>query len=577
MCIDWGGRGILNAAKSVRSLRCSPPAADHGILTYEARVKVNTLPTAECYPITVVPGVSRLYQDYCAGSDAARRFYGSVPGDNWVARRPALAGHRQQIADLIADQNPAPVLATAVDALRGGAGTILTGQQVSLFGGPLFTPFKAATALARARQASAAGDAHVGIFWLASEDHDFAEIQSATFPARRELRTLTYATKPSSEVPVGGIILDESINALVDQAAELLGYSEALEALVEAYQPGRTFAQAFGDFYRRIFAAQGLLVFDASARAVHALGAPVLQSALERADELHAALLTRNDELAKAGYLAQVAVGPNSSLMFLLDAKTGARTALKRTAAQSGEPDGLWQAGRERYSTAELVSLLAEQPERFSPAALLRPVFQDYLFGTSLTIGGPAEVAYFAQSQVLFERILGRMTPVHPRFSATIVTPDIAEMLRRHDLSLERVFAETQDSLAQLLAARAMPVEGKRRIAAAGNALDAELVPLLEWMHTLDPGLGRSADTAASKIRYQMNRLRRLAANFQLQKEESLGRHAQAITTALFPGGHLQERVHGAAWYFARHGVELTEELVNQAAVGCTGHTVLWL
>ena len=123
---------------------------------------------------------------------------------------------------------------------------------------------------------------------------------------------------------------------------------------------------------------------------------------------------------------------------------------------------------------------------------------------------------------MLFERILGRMTPSEPRFSATLIEPSIAELLRRHELSLDRVFAENADSLAQLLAARAMPIEGKRKLAAAGNALDADLTPLLEWMQSLDEGLGQSAETAAGKMRYQMNRLRRLAANFQLQREEAL-------------------------------------------------------
>ena len=105
-----------------------------------------------------------------------------------------------------------------------------------------------------------------------------------------------------------------------------------------------------------------------------------------------------------------------------------------------------------------------------------------------------------------------------------------------------------------------MPVETKQKLAAAGNALDAELTTLVEWMQSQDKGLGRSAETAAGKIRYQMNRLRTLAANFQLQKEASLTRHAETISQALYPGGVLQERVHGAAYYFARYGLELAED-----------------
>ena len=525
--------------------------------------------------MTVVPGLSRLFLDYCSATPAVRPFYGGNDIQTRWQQRPALPAHWAEIVSIVAAQNPTAT--ASVEALRGGAGAVLTGQQVGLFGGPLFTPFKAATALARARQASRSGNPHVGIFWLAGEDHDFAEVQSVVFPGRRELRTLTYADAPAAAVPVGGVVLNESIGPLVEQAAELIGYSDALEALAAAYQPGRTFAQAFADFYGRVFAAQGLLVFDSSSREVHRLGAPVLRAAIERADEFHAALLARGDELKAAGYHAQVAIAAQSSLLFLVDKKTGARVGLKRTPASASEPDGLWQAGRERYSAGDLLGILESEPERISPSALLRPVFQDFLFSTSLTIGGPAEVAYFAQSQVLFERILGRMTAVQPRFSATIIEADIAELLRKHELSFERILTENEDSLAQLLAARAMPVEGKRKLSSAGNTLDAELSELQQWMHAVDPGLGQSADTAASKMRYQMNRLRRLAANFQLQKEESLARHAQAILRALHPHGSLQERVHGAAWYLARHGFELAETLVEQAESTGTDHALLWL
>jgi len=527
---------------------------------------------ADCYPVTTAPGLSRLFLDYCDGADSVRPYYAASFSSDWQLR-PRVPAHWPELVEELAAQNPGRT--EAIRALRQGAGTIVTGQQVALFGGPLFTPFKAATAIARARQASEAGHPHAAIFWLASEDHDFAEMNHITFPARGELRKLIYPAMPEAR-PVGGIVLNESIHPLIEQAWELLGPSDAMDALAEAYKPGRTFAQAFADFYAKVFAAQGLLILDAGSREIHRLGAPVLRAAMEQADELHEALLARNRELETAGYHAQVAVASQSSLLFLIDPQTGARVALKRIASIPAEPAGLWQAGRQKLSTDDLVGILASEPERISPAALLRPVFQDYLLSTSLTIGGPAEID-FAQSAVLFERILGRKTPVHPRLSATLVEPAIAELLRKHDLSPERVFSETRESLTQLLAARAIPVEGKRKLAAAGSALDAELQDLLQWMHSLDAGLGRSADTAASKMRYQMNRLRRLGANFQLQREASLARHAESITHALYPEGNLQERLHGAAYYFARYGFELADQLAATAEKLCPGHAVVWL
>jgi bacillithiol synthase len=463
---------------------------------------------------------------------------------------------------------------------------VVTGQQVGLFGGPLYTPFKAATAIARARKATAAGHAHVAIFWLASEDHDFAEVDHVCFPAGRDLQRLVYAPAPEAACPVGGLVLDDSILPLADQLRAISGSAAPPPTplpnplpnpLLDQYAPGRAFAQAFAHFYSTAFAAQGLLVLDASGRDFHRLGAPVLRAAIERADDLHAALLERNAALEAASYQVQVAVAPQSSLLFLIDAKTGARQALKRTPPTAAEPQGLWQAGEQTYSTADLLGILASAPERISPSALLRPVFQDFLLGTSVQVAGPAEIAYLAQSGVLFERILGRQTPPAARLSATLIEPHVGELLRKHALTLEQIFAEDSASLARSLAARSMPPETRDKLDTTAQALDAELATLVAWLQSQDKALGQAAETAASKIQYQMNRLRTMAANFQLQREATVSRHADTLSAALFPGGVLQERVHGAAYYFARYGLELAEILCAQAEQECPGHMAIWL
>ncbi len=164
-----------------------------------------------------------------------------------------------------------------------------------------------------------------------------------------------------------------------------------------------------------------------------------------------------------------------------------------------------------------------------------------------------------------------------PRFSATLIEPAIAEALAQHELSLTDVIALRPEELAVRLGARAMPIENKRKLAAAGNSLETELGELTEYMKSLDEGLGRSAEVAASKMRYQMNRLRRLSANYQLQREASLRRHADALALALFPDGHLQERLIGAAWFLSRHGDGLASLLVEHAAQECPGHKAIFL
>jgi len=273
-----------------------------------------------------------------------------------------------------------------------------------------------------------------------------------------------------------------------------------------------------------------------------------------------------------------VLVKAGASLLFLVS--EGERHALRRGA------DGIWKAGAgaaaRSYTTAELLGILEAEPERVSPNALLRPVFQDTILPTTAYVGGPAEVAYFAQSAVIYKQVMGRITPVLPRLSATLIEPAIGKVMAQHEVSLPEAMRPGEE-LGQRLGARAMPIETKRRLAAAGNAVDEAVTAAEEYLGGLDASLGRSAGVSGSKMRYQMNRLRRLAATFELQREASLSKHAAAMTLHLFPEGHPQERVVAGVWFVA--GVEaqggsadgLIARLVDEAANQCPGHIVVRL
>jgi bacillithiol synthase len=534
----------------------------------------------ECYPISLLPGLSRLFLDYAERREALTPFYqASAYSTEWMTTRPVLPPNsREALCDLLEQQNRSfgaadPVFEN-ITRLRNGAGAVVTGQQVTLFGGPLFTILKAATTIRKAKDASIAGSPHVPIFWLATEDHDLAEADHVTFPDRHELKTLRLAAEPGNGSAAGKVTIGKSIEDLLAQAAEILGPGPVLDQLSACYREGRSLGQAFAQFISHTFAAQGLVVMDASSRAFHALGSDVLRQAIVRADELRVALNDRDQQLAADRYHSQVLIPALSSLLFLFDSNTGARVPLRRTA------EGGWHAARQSYSTAELLAILDAEPERLSPNALLRPVFQDSILPTAAYVGGPSEVAYFAQSQVLYERILGRTTPVLPRLSATLIEPAIANLLTRYDVSLPDVIQSALKDpleLAQRLGARSISAIGKRKLAAAGNALDTELSALATYLHSLDPGLGRAADVSSSKMRYQMNRMRRLAANYELRQDQTLGRDAGLIALNLFPNRHPQERLLGAAWFLSRYGEALPELLVEQAGQQCPGHKAIWL
>jgi bacillithiol synthase len=527
--------------------------------------------TVDCYPISILPRLTRLFADYTASHEPIAPFFVSSPWwQDWRSAPAQPASLRSGVADLLREQNLAwgageKVLAQ-IERLRAGAGAVVTGQQVALFGGPLFTLLKAATVVQRAQAAGL-----VPIFWLATEDHDLAEVDHITLPARHALHTLRlHAEEPSAGRPVGSLPLGSKIGPLLDRAAELIGGTPEFDLLTASYTPDATFASAFARLLTAVFAEQGLVVIDASSRAFHALGAPVLRHAIDHAAELEAALHERDRLLAERGYHSQVLVAPGSSLLFLLDAETGTRVPLRR----KGET---WLAGKTTLATADLLAILDAEPERLSPNALLRPVFQDFVLPTAAYIAGPAEIAYFAQSQVLFEAILGRTTPALPRLSATLIEPAIDKLLAQHELSLADVLQSHPDELAHRLGARAIPVEGKRQLAATGHALDGELDALLAWTQSVDAGLARAARVAASKMRYQMNRLRRLAANYQLQNEASIRRHVDTLSFNLFPDRHPQERTIGGIAYLARYGAPLIATLIEAAAQSCPGHKAIRL
>lgn len=547
----------------------------------------------ECYPIAILPHVSQLYRDYLVMGDKAespvRSWYGS--GDSggpfaggWL-RSELPAVDRGRLAEELLRQNrifgAGEQTIANIEKLRSGARAVVTGQQVVLFGGPLLTLLKAATAVSRAREASRiTGVEHVPIFWMATEDHDLAEVDQAALLTKTEAEILKAGLRVPLPVPVGGVELNSETAPLLEQAieraTELLEFAPIAEWIRESYlAEGATLASAFGRLIARIFAEQGLIVVDAASREFHALGASTLRYAIEHADELHQGLLARSEELTKHGYHAQVLVAESSSLLFLLDEETGERIALRRVTDPAGS--GVqWRAGSHVYSTEKLLEILETSPERLSPNALLRPVFQDTVLPTVAYIGGPAEIAYFAQSAVLYRAILGRITPVLPRLSATLIEPAIATVMEKDEVQLPDAMT-TASELAQRLGARAMPIPLKRKLASVGNALETELDALTEYLRGIDGSLGSAAETSGSKMLYQMNRLRRMAATYELQKEASLGKHAAAITLNVFPDGHPQERLLAGVWFLARYGEDLIERLVQVANNQCPGHVVVRL
>ncbi len=402
---------------------------------------------AHCLPFSQIPHTTHLFSDFLAYSSTVQRFYPRSPQfGEWVKEEAAKISYdssrRELVTAVLERQNKSwdasPKTLANLDRLRKGAAAVVTGQQVGLFGGPMFAIYKALTAVKLAEEATAAGVDAVPVFWLATYDHDLAEVNHVSLPGSDgALQVLTTTSHDVPGAPVGVVRFADEIIPLVDQAVALLGESQAAEFLRDSYRPGETLGTAFARFYARVFAEWGVILLDASDAELARIAEPIYRAAVERSGELSTALLERGKELEAAGYHQQVKVTSSSVLLFTT--RDGARTPIHRR-GDDGAPEFLigGDTGAQKISQAELIARIASNPEQFSPNVLLRPVMEDYLLPTLAYTGGAAETAYFGQAAAVYEALLGRVTPIVPRFSATLVEPKMQRLIERHGISLAR-------------------------------------------------------------------------------------------------------------------------------------------
>ncbi len=533
----------------------------------------------QCLPFSQIPHTSRLFLDYLSYSPAVHEFYPRSPlFPEWIKEEAGRVQcddvRRKAVSDILERQNRSlgagPKTFANIERLRRGAVVAVTGQQVGLFGGPLFSIFKALSAVKLAEQATAAGVDCVPIFWLATEDHDLAEINHAVLPSEAGvLERLSIDSRGVEHAPVGTIRLGTEVETVVERAAALLGDTDVATWLREAYRPEETLGSAFGRLMARLFADWGVILLDQADAAFHDLAKPILRQAIERSAELDDALLARGKALDAAGYHQQVKVTSATTLLF--EIKQGVRTAVRR------KHDGIdreFVVGEERSSAQELLDRLEENPASFSPNALLRPVLQDYLLPTLVYTGGPAEVAYFAQAAVVYEKLLGRVTPVLPRFSATLVEPKAQRLLERYRMTLPDLFAGP-DKLREALATQALPSDLQGRFTDAKTALERSLGAIRESLVRLDATLVDAASNAEEKMKYQLTQLEARAARAEVQRNEVVTRHADSLSSALYPNKALQEREIAGVTFVARYGPELLHQLYETIHTDCHDHKLI--
>jgi bacillithiol biosynthesis cysteine-adding enzyme BshC len=529
-------------------------------------------------PFRQIPHSTRLFLDYLDRASSVQSFYPrSANFLSWAADEAARinypADRRKHVAEILERQNKSwGASAKTLDniaRLRDGACAVVTGQQVGLFGGPVFSIYKALTAVKLAQEASKLAVNCVPVFWLATEDHDLDEVNDGgVLSPDGQVERFSVPTHGDKDLPVGGVTFGKQIAEVVARAAGLLGGSETAKLLAECYRPGETFGSAFANLFARLFADLGVILLDGSDPELDQIVAPLYRQVIEQASGLNQKLMQRDEQLQAAGYHQQVRTTPTSTP--LLAMRDGSRIPLHTDAT------GSFSIGDAKHSKEALIALTDSSPQTFSPNVLLRPVVQDYLLPTLAYVGGAAEVAYFAQAAILYEHFLNRVTPIVPRFSATLIEAKPQALLEKYKLSFTDVF-QGPDPLRETIGAHLLGPNLQSSLDQAAAGVESSMAAVKEALAQLDKTLVESAQNAESKMLYQITSLRARAARAETRQSEVAERHARLLSNNLYPEKALQERGFLGVYFLAKHGRELPGQLLETIDPDCLDHQLITL
>jgi len=456
---------------------------------------------------------------------------------------------------------------TSLDRLReSGAVVVTTGQQPGLFTGPLYTVFKALSAVALARELEALWQRPVvPVFWLANDDHDFAESNHAAwFATDGSLRECVLRERPADApmLPMYREPLGSEIGPVLAQlAADLEGASardDVLAWLGRHYRPEASIGEAYGGALAELLAPYGVVCLDASHRALKQRAAPLLMEALAKSAAMEAPLTALAAELAERRVDPGVAVGDGATLVFIEGAQ--GRDRLVRV------DDGyVARRSGEHFTDAQLSAIAASEPERLSPNVLLRPVVESSILPTVAYVAGPGELRYFALTPPVYQALgVSRQLPV-PRWSGVIVEPRVDRVLAKFGIELDELLQSEGTAEARIVRDQ-LPGDVTTPLARLRAALEAEYTALAEGAATVDPTLEKSVlGSRGQALRGLEDVEKKVLQHLKKRRETELAQVGRA-RSAVRPGGQPQERVVTIGSFLARLGPGLMDDLLVEIA-----------
>jgi bacillithiol biosynthesis cysteine-adding enzyme BshC len=542
----------------------------------------------ESLPFSQIPHQSRLFIQYQENSLSLSKYYpNAINSHTKISQRiPEVLQNykvdRNVLCDVLLDMNGGcsgseKTLANIKLLREAETVAVVSGQQAGLFTGPLYTIYKALSAVKLTECLRGRGYKAVPVFWIATEDHDFLEVSNAFILNKNDvLKELRNEPKRCYEnLPVGYVNLDDSIKQTIDELFDELPHTEftlELRQMIEkTWEPGVDYGDAFARMLTKIIGKYGIILLCPLDERLKKLAAPIYVEAIKKSDDIVSALRKRSEELVKEGFHAQVLINEDYFPLFY-QAKNRTRHALKKTAEGTYKTKGI----EREFALHELAELAELEPHRFSPSVVLRSVTQDYLLPTICYFGGAAEIAYFAQSGEVY-RILGRpITTILHRQSFSFIESRHAKTLERFNLSLKDLFAGEEKLIPEIVE-KYLASDTAKVFDQVEEKINQGLSQLEQSLFEIDRTLGENSIRRRQKILYHIEAMRKKFHKAQVQKDETVKRRIETAFVSLMPHKHLQERTLNITTILNKYGVFAIDWIYDSIDLEDKGHRIIYL
>lgn len=534
-----------------------------------------------------IPGHQKLFLDYLNEFNKLKSFYKYNFRDRQEYPRVFKAvsesprSFREEVANIISCQykgrKTSPKTAKNISLLKNKKTlAVVTGQQLGMLGGPMYTFYKIITAVKLSKHLSERYEDYefVPVFWLEADDHDFDEISFIKLiNENNELINIKYTDNAVEDVNRGSVGYQKllaTINTFfkeVDKNIRKTDFTkEIMDNLRSFYSERKTFKQAFSDLLFWLFDQHGLIIFDPQDKSIKKLLAPVFQKEIAGFRE-HTAKLVNVSATLEELYHAQVKVRP---VNLFLNYEEG------RFLIEPVENEFRLRGKRKKFTFEELNSLIDTFPEKFSPNVLLRPICQDYILPTAFYIGGPSEIAYFAQVMPLYQIFDIPAPVVYPRSSATLVEKNVSLAIEKFDLKLHEIFSDPEKLKDNIVAKMS---EGSLEDIFSKSAYELELIfdKLQENLFKIDKTMSELGNKYKLNSLNSLNQLKGKAIEAQRKKYEITLRQIDKITMNLYPDKNLQEREINFLYYANKYGLDVINRIYEELEINVFEHQVIYL